>query len=259
MEWLTRKLSRKMIYDIDDLVYKAETSPNNKFIKYLKSDAKVNFLMKHSDHLFVSTNTLSLYAKQFNQSITLIPATVDITKYEIQKVRATNIVTIGWSGSHTTSKYLHLLDDVLKKVSQRQQIEIIVMGDKSFNIDNLEIRMLEWSAEKEAENLMKFDIGLHPLPDEEWVYGKSGGKLVQYMAAGIPIVASAIGANFQAIKEGYNGFLVNTDEEWITKLELLINDASLRKQMGLNSKQMAKDIYSVDANLTKYLSVFNAL
>jgi glycosyltransferase involved in cell wall biosynthesis len=248
-----------MIYDIDDLVYKAESSPNNKYVKYLKSGSKVDFLLKHADHVLVSTDKLLQYAQQFNTRVSSIPATIDVEKYNVQMPLKTDKVTIGWSGSHTTSKYLHLLDNVLRSLSQKQSIRIMVMGDKSFKIDNLDVEIIDWSAEKEIENLLKFDIGLHPLPDEEWVYGKSGGKLVQYMAAGIPIVASAIGPNFKAIKEGYNGFLVNTDEEWVAKLELLINDVAMRKQMGLNSKKLAVEVYSVQANAHKYLSVINAL
>jgi glycosyltransferase involved in cell wall biosynthesis len=258
-EWIIRKLAHKIVYDIDDLVYKPQTSPHNRFIKFLKSASKVNFLMRHADHVVVSTEKLMEYAKKFTQHISLIPATIDVNKYTITNSNKTNNIVIGWSGSHTTSKYLHLLDHVLKQIADRHPIKIMVMGDKNFAIKGVNIELIEWTADKEIEYLKQFDIGIYPIPDEEWVYGKSGGKLVQYMAAGVPIVASAIGPNFKAIKDGYNGFLVSSEEEWITKLELLIKDEKLRKQMGNNAKSYAIEFYSIEANVDKYLSIFNSL
>ena len=259
-EWLFCKLSHKVIYDIDDLVYKSSASPNNKFIKFLKSSSKVDFLMRHANHVLVSTDKLMEYTQKFTRNVSLIPATIDMRKYKgDNKNTVDDIVTIGWSGSHTTSKYLHLLDNVLKTLSKKHHVRIMVMGDKNFAVPGLDVELVEWTAEKEAYNLMQFDIGLHPIPDEEWVYGKSGGKLVQYMAAGIPIVASAIGPNFKAVENGYNGFLVTTNEEWINRLELLIVDKKLREQMGNNSKSYAIKNYSTEANSDKYLAVLNSV
>lgn len=258
-EWLIRKLARKMIYDIDDLIYQADSSPNNKLIKKLKSSSKVDFLMKNADHVLVSTDKLLKYTQKFNVNVSLIPATIDVDKYNIPKKKESDTIVIGWSGSHTTSKYLHLLDNVLKEISRKHNVQIVVMGDKKFQINGLNIQLVEWTADIEVDTIKSFDIGLHPIPDEEWVYGKSGGKLVQYMAAGIPIIASAIGPNFKVIKNGYNGFLVSNEKEWIDKLELLITDKTLRKMMGDNAKENATEFYSVKANLPKYLAVFNSL
>ena len=257
-EWLLRKLSKKIIYDIDDLIYKGNSSPNNKFVSFFKTSGKVNFLMKHADHVLVSTDKLLEYTRKLTSRVSLIPATIDVEKYKLVNIKKNNGIVIGWSGSHTTSKYLHLLDDVLKAIVDEYQVTVSVMGDKHFEIPGLEVKLVEWTAESEIENLKQFDIGLHPMPDEEWVYGKSGGKLVQYLAAGIPIVASAIGPNFVVIKEGYNGFLAGSTEEWIAKLKLLITNETLRKEMGKNSLTFAEQMYSVEANLEKYLAVFNS-
>lgn len=252
-ERLLRRFSKRIIYDIDDLIYKSSSSPSNKSIRFLKTSSKVDFLMKCADHVLVSTEKIMAYTQQFTTKVSLIPATIDVNKYHRKAVSVQGPVVIGWSGSHTTSKYLHLLDKVLKKLARKHDIRIMVMGDKNFAIDGLDIELIEWSAEKEVDNLLKFDIGLHPVPDEEWVYGKSGGKLVQYMAAGIPVVASAIGPNFKAIENGCNGFLVASDEEWVAQLELLITDEKLRKQMGADAKACAIKTYSVEANVDKYL------
>ena len=257
-EWLVRRLSKKVIYDIDDLIYQGGSSPNNAVAGFLKSKWKVNYLMKYADHVLVSTDKLLNYTNQFTNHVSMIPATIDVKKYNFKKNSDLDKVVIGWSGSHTTSKYLHLLDGVFKQILARHNdVKIMVMGDENYAVEGLDIELIEWTAETEIANLQQFDIGLHPVPDEEWVYGKSGGKLVQYMAAGLPIIASAIGPNFKAISEGYNGFLVTTEVDWIDKLDLLITDKQLRKQMGANSKEFAIKHYSVEANLSKYLAAFN--
>ncbi|MGF7078366.1 glycosyltransferase family 4 protein [Mucilaginibacter sp. UYCu711] len=257
-EWLLRKYSKKLVYDIDDLIYKAASSPNNWYLSILKSSLKVDFLMKHADHVLVSTDKLFDYSRKINNQVTLIPATIDVEKYIIPDKKS-DVVNIGWSGSHTTSKYVHLLDNVLKKVVAAHNVKIMIMGDDTFSIDGVDVQLLKWTPESEIPNMNLFDIGIHPLPDEEWVYGKSGGKLVQYMAAGIPIIASAIGPNLKVIENGYNGFLVGTEDEWIKKLELLITNEVLRKQMGINSRKHAETFFSVEANLKHYLDTFNSL
>ncbi len=256
-EWFIRRMAKKQVYDIDDLVYIIKTSKHNSFIKPLKSPSKINFLIKSSDHVLVSTDELVAHAKKFNQNLSLIPATIDVKKYQKPRPCQSRTVVIGWSGSQTTSKYLHLIDNVLRHIAQKYPVKIMVMGDDDFILDGVDIELLHWTAETEVANIQKFDIGLHPLPDEKWAYGKSGGKLVQYMAGGLPIIATAIAPNYKVIKDGFNGFLVKDEQEWIEKLELLIKDDMLRKQMGCNSRKFAEEHSSVEANAHKYLSIFN--
>jgi len=259
MERLIRRLAKKQVYDIDDLVYIINTSQHNRFIKPLKSSSKINYLIKNSDHVLVSTEELVAYSKKLNENLTLIPATIDVKKYKYPVEYESDTVVIGWSGSHTTSKYLHLIDNVLRQISQKYSVKIMVMGDDDFKLQGVDIELLHWTAETEIANIQKFDIGLHPLPEEPWVHGKSGGKLVQYMAAGLPIIATAIGPNYKVIKDGYNGFLVKDEQAWTEKLEVLIKDAQLRKQMGANSRKFVEENLSVEVHAPKYLEVFNRL
>jgi glycosyltransferase involved in cell wall biosynthesis len=106
--------------------------------------------------------------------------------------------------------------------------------------------------------LQQMDIGLYPLPlDEEWVYGKSGLKALQYMALGLPVVATAIGANFRVIEEGKSGFLVTTPEEWLARLKLLIHNPGLRKELGQKARERVEKYYSIKANEPVYLEIIN--
>ena len=133
-----------------------------------------------------------------------------------------------------------------------------MIGDADFEMEGIEVKALAWSAEREVTELREFDIGVYPLPlDEEWVYGKSGLKALQYMALGIPTVATAIGANFRVIHHGETGLLVKSEEEWLEALLRLISKESERQRMGKAAAEFVDLHYSVKANAKVYLSVLN--
>ena len=138
---------------------------------------------------------------------------------------------MGWSGSHSTSKYLHLLDDVFRDLAKEYDFRLLVMGDADFKLDGLEVEAIPWKEAYEVDVINRFDVGVYPLPDEEWVLGKSGLKALQYMALGVPTVATGIGTIFRIIENGKNGFLVNTKEEWKQAIVTLMRDPLLREKL----------------------------
>ena len=145
---------------------------------------------------------------------------------------------------------------MLKELSRNYRFKLRVIGDPDFNIEGLDIEALPWNEKSEVQDLQKIDIGLYPLPDDPWVYGKSSLKALQYMALGIPPVATAIGTTHRVIEDGVSGFLVKEDKEWVKKLELLINDCSLRKNIGKQARIKVEKFYSVKVNAPTYLSLF---
>lgn len=259
-EWLVRKLSKKIIYDIDDLIYLGNTSQSNSFIKWLKGRNKPIYLMKSADHVIVCTPKLEEFALKFNSKVTDISSTIDTDIYiPVNNYSNNKRIVLGWSGSHSTSKYLYLLEDILKKIYQNTSFSLLVIGDSKFNIQGIPIEAHEWSAVNEVELLQRIDIGLYPLPDEEWVYGKSGLKALQYMALGIPTIATKIGANYRIIDDGKSGFLVKSDKDWTEKIELLIRDAKLRQKLGSEGRKKVEQFYSIKANAPTYLKVLDNL
>jgi glycosyltransferase involved in cell wall biosynthesis len=115
---------------------------------------------------------------------------------------------------------------------------------------------LAWTAEREVPTLQRFDIGLYPLPlDNDWVLGKSGLKALQYMAVGVPVIATAIGTNFRIMVDGENGFLVTTENEWLARLEELMDNPALRKRIGLAGRDNVEAHYSIHANAPVYLDI----
>jgi len=116
-----------------------------------------------------------------------------------------------------------------------------------------------WNCDSEIEDLSEIDIGIMPLPDDEWAKGKCGFKGLQYMAMEIPTVMSAVGVNREIIEEGVNGFLASTEEEWIDKLSLLIESEELRRNIGMEGRKTVIEKYSVDSQKQRYLEYFNEL
>ena len=256
-EWILSKLAKKLIYDIDDLVYLKNVKSNSSpLVPYIKGRTKPIFLMKKANHVITCTPYLDEFVRKYNSKTTDISSTVDTKKYRPANEYSNHRrVTLGWSGSVSTSKYFYLLTDVLKELRARYEFDILVVGDDQVAIEGLAIEAIKWTEETEVTNLQRLDIGLYPLPHEEWVLGKSGLKAIQYMALGIPTVATAVGANFRVIENDVSGFLVNSKDEWVRILSELICNAELRRQIGSAARKRVVDLYSLDANAGKYVSV----
>jgi glycosyltransferase involved in cell wall biosynthesis len=255
-EFLYTLANKKIIYDIDDLVFLAPASKSNAFIAPLKGKTKMPFLMKRAVHVITCTPYLNDYARQYSSHTTDISSTINTDTYlPVNHYTNDKPLVLGWSGSHSTSKYLKLLEGPLQKLKTKYDFSILVIGDPTFKFNNIACEAISWNLHSEITDLQKIDIGLYPLPDENWVLGKSGLKALQYMALGIPTVASAIGANFRVIENGVSGLLVKTDEEWYTALEKLLIDAPLRKRMGMKGRERVEQLYSVKANRDQYLQI----
>ncbi|MBV6462161.1 MAG: hypothetical protein HJHJAOHD_02305 [Flavobacteriales bacterium] len=261
-EYMVSLLSKKLIYDIDDMVFLGHSSQANRIWQGLKGTRKMIYLIKCADHVITCTPKLDEFVRKYNIHTTDISSTVDTVKYiPINSYKNNHQIVIGWSGSHSTSKYLYLIKDALKDLTKKYDYKLMVMGDASFQISGVNIEAYDWSEDIELDTLQKFDIGLYPLPDEDWVYGKSGLKAIQYMALGIPTIATGLGANLRIIEDGVNGFLISTNHlnQWKERMEQLLIDANLREKLGKKGRKTIEKEYSVEVNKEKYLSIFNSL
>jgi len=257
-ESLICMLNRNVIYDIDDMIFLGHASKANKFIAPLKGPYKMIYLMKKAKHVIVCTPKLEVFVRKYNQNVTDISSTINTEVYKPNNSYTNERpLTLGWSGSHSTSKYFHLLEDVLYTLSKEFDFNVLVIGDASFKFKKLDVEAIPWCETSEVSDLQRIDIGLYPLLDEEWVYGKSGLKALQYMALGIPTIATAIGANYRVIENGHSGYLVKSDQEWIEKLRFLIKNPLERKRIGIKARERVENIYSVKANQGIYLQVLS--
>ncbi len=145
-------------------------------------------------------------------------------------------VVIGWLGSPSTEKYLHLLDTVFSRLAVQHEFVLKIIGGGEYRHEALNVVHERWQLQTQTRQLHSFDIGIMPLPDEEWSLGKSGGKARTYMAAGLPLVASSIGYCRDLIRHGHAGLLVSNEDEWVSGLSALICDAAERQRLGCNAR-----------------------
>lgn len=258
-EYILHKLKKPIIYDIDDIVYLPHASKVNSFIRALKYYKKIPQIIKLSSHVITVTSYLKNFCLQHNTHVTNIPPTIDTDKYSIADKTSDSKICIGWTGSHSTSEYLLLLENVLRRIAQKYDIRIKVIGDQDFKISGLPVEAKEWCVGDEIKDIQDIDIGLYPLPKNEWIMGKGGLKALQYMGMGIPTVATRIGAVLDFIQDGTNGFLADSDEEWIQKLSRLIEDIELRKKIGISARKTVEERFSVKANAPKMLEIIRSV
>lgn len=260
LEWIFLRLSKNTIYDIDDMVHMLRTTKANRIAKILKTSSRYFMMMRGANHVITCTPALDELARQYNSRTTDISSTINTSSYiPVNSYDNDHELVIGWSGSHSTAPYLHLLDSVLKELSRCFRFKLLVMGATSFQLPGIDVELVPWSVDVEIPTLQRIDIGVYPLPDDNWVQGKSGLKALQYMALGIPTVATAIGCNDRVIEDGVSGYLVSTSEEWIARLSQLLRDPQLRSTIGRNARDRVERLYSVEANKTTYLSIFQSV
>jgi glycosyltransferase involved in cell wall biosynthesis len=252
----------KLVFDFDDSIWLLDTSHANKKWAWLKSEKKTGEIISVSDVVFAGNNYLAEYAKQFNPNVVVIPTTINTDQFKRKNPYTDNEkICIGWSGSHTTIKHFEQALPYLKILKNKYGDKICfkVMGDKAYINKDLNISGIPWSSETEVEILESFDIGIMPLPNDEWVKGKCGLKGLSYMSMEIPTIMSAVGVNTEIIRDGTNGYIADTNEEWITKLSQLIDSFELRKKLGIAGRKTVVEHYSFDSQKNNYLDNFNAL
>lgn len=257
-EYFLKWANPHIVYDIDDAVFKGHKSQMNWFIAWMKGKKKIFSLFKIAKHVIVCTKYLEEEALKYNQQVTDISSTFDTERFSaLSKYENTEVVTIGWTGSHSTIAFLHLLDDVLKQVSALRKIKLLVICDRDFELEGVDIENIRWTEINEVFDLHRIQIGLYPTPKEEWVLGKSGLKALTYQSCGIPCVATAFGSNLENIQHGINGFLADSNQDWVDSIIKLIDNCALREQIGKNGRINVLNNFSLEANKGKYLKILN--
>lgn len=256
-----KKSGAKIVFDFDDAIWLHDISEANKKFSWMKRPEKTADIVALADMVFAGNSYLAEFASFYNHNIKLVPTTIDTNEYcvstsaQIDNER----ICIGWSGSITTIKHFEYALPILEKLKTKYQNKICfkVIGDASYVNQSLGIQGKAWSKENEINDLREFDIGIMPLPNDEWAKGKCGLKGLQYMALEIPTIMSPVGVNKEIIRDGENGFLAESTDEWINKLSLLLESKELRNRLGKNGRQTVVEKYSVESLKEKYLQYFN--
>ena len=239
--WERRFARRKpLVYDLDDAMWLPRVG-GNPVVRWLHRKSTVQQIMRCANAVMAGNSFLADYARQFNSNVTIVPSAIGLTRYPFP-LSASPSPTPGWMGSRTTMPYLKPLGPVFQRLGVKPLV--VAAGDPS--VLGFPVEFREWRLDREQRDLADIGIGIAPLPDSPWERGKCGVKLLQYMACGIPVVASPVGVHSDIVCDGVNGFLARNESEWTEKLQLLRRDAGLRQRLGAAGRRTVEERFTVD-------------
>jgi glycosyltransferase involved in cell wall biosynthesis len=251
------KLNVPVIFDFDDSIWLNDTSDGNKNLAWMKKPKKTANICKYSSLVIVGNQYLANYAKTFNPNVEIIPTTINTEYHKPQRTKTIeDKICIGWTGTTTTLKHYYTSIPVLKKIKEKYGDKVyfkVIVNSEEWTKD-LDVKLVKWTKEAEINELCEFDIGIMPLPDNEWSRGKCGFKGLQCMSLNMPVIMSPVGVNTAIIENGKNGFLADTDELWFDYLCQLIDSFELRKHIGEAARKTIEKSYSVKAWEKKFLT-----
>ena len=253
IEWLLGSRGRPpVVFDFDDAIFLPNVSDANRGIQVLKQPGKVATIVRNSDHIIAGNDYLAAYARRFSDAVTVIPTCVDTTMFAPTWHAFSNNGSqsrdpvVGWIGSPTTASYVRGLANVFRRVRDQHACVFRVSGaGEPLDLAGLAIEQPPWTLASEVHLFNTCDVGVYPLADDEWSRGKCGFKAIEFMACGVPVVASAVGVNREIIEDGVNGFLASTEDEWVEKLGRLLASRELRHQFGLAGRRTIEARYSL--------------
>lgn len=261
-EWVIANIFRKkIIYDFDDAIWLTDNRSESLLTRTLKNRRKVSTICRMAYRVSCGNAYLASFARQYNNSVTFNPTTLDtdrLRNINLDQSRGSDqLLTIGWTGSHSTLKYLEAIEPILQRIERGYpDVNFVFIADRPPRLNLSRMTFVRWNAETEVNDLMKIGIGLMPLPDDEWSKGKCGFKILQYMSLGIPSVSSAVGVNREIVKQDVNGFLCYTDDDWFRHIQSLIDNPLLRQRFGTAGRDTVLQHYSVNSNTATFLSLF---
>lgn len=252
-------IKKPYVVDYDDAIFHNYDLSNNFYKKILSK--KIDKVMKNSSLVLVGNNYLKDRAvKSGAINIEVLPTVVDLTKYTRREINPSNDkLVIGWIGTPYTVKYLNKITPIIDKLSEKYKLTLRVIGATEGFLNSNNIEYVQWSEETEAKEIQKFDIGIMPLNYSPWEMGKCGYKLIQYMACGIPVIASPIGVNIDIINNTKSGFLATNDDDWITSFEKLFASKKLRVEMGRNGQKAIERYYCTQVQAPRLIELLKKI
>jgi glycosyltransferase involved in cell wall biosynthesis len=244
--WLSRQLiigypsmeliiKKPLIYDIDDAVF---------LTSYLASK-QVEYSSNKADIIFAGNDYLADYLSKYNDSVYVIPTPVDIRLFRPKRdtllTYECNTITIGWSGTSSSYKYFLSLEGVLIKIlTKYKNINLVFVSDRfPHELKKLSqfVQFIKWSAQDDASNIQKFDIGIMPIDDDEWCEGKGAYKMLLYASCGVPVIVSPVGENKRILEHADIGIGPKSVDDWYSAIETLVFDKEARFQLGANGRE----------------------
>lgn len=249
--WLEQRLLRiPYILDCDDAFFLKYRSGRLRWLSPLLG-GKFDQLLRGAAAVTAGNPHLAAYARRFNANVTLLPSVVDTDHFipaDPPSAASPFPFTVGWIGSPSTAPFLQALVEPLQRFARERPVRLLVVGGSAPFIPGVEVIESPWSLRREVELIQQFSVGVMPLPDTPWARGKCAYKLIQCMACAIPVIASPVGANVDAVPPSC-GFLASSSDEWLAAFRQLAADSALRARMGAAGRRWVEERYSLRSAL----------
>jgi len=244
---LLRLCSKYLILDLDDAVFcRSNGKPSRTRQK------RFAHMARHCQQIWAGNNYLADTARSHNPAVTVLPTSLVPEKYAMDMKKPADVVDLVWIGSSSTRGYLEAALPALERLAESfSHLRLKIVADFHLPSRHLHIVPVPWSEDVESEALSSAHIGIAPMPDTPWTRGKCGLKVLQYMAASLPVVSSPAGVNGEIVKHGTTGFLARGAEEWEAAIERLIRDPDLGTRMGEAGHKRVLENFAVDVTSQK--------
>ncbi|NNE65042.1 MAG: glycosyltransferase family 4 protein [Pyrinomonadaceae bacterium] len=250
IERIVRRWGVPIVYDIDEPLFVPYVSPSNGHLNKLKFFSKVNRLFEMSDMVFAVNKAIADHAATHNDNVHIVPMTVDLERYipATEKPKKEKPI-ITWVGTSTNQPNIDLAVPALRRVREEIDFTLRIIADDPQHYDGLDVEFIKWDFDREVPLLQESDIGIVPVKDSVWSPWKFFFKTIQFFSLGLPVVGTATGSNLEIIEEGKTGFLVNSDEDWFDKMKILLSDASMRREFGVNARKMVEQRFDIEKQI----------
>lgn len=255
LETLTRGSGAPLVVDYDDALFHRYDRHRSALVR-AAFGRKIDGIMRSARLVTVGSPYVAERARRAGARwIEQLPTAADAARYRIKGDAAAGVFTVGWIGSPLNARYLELVRQPLLRLAEIVPLRILLIGAPPGTLQGLPVEVRPWSSEREADDLLSADVGIMPLYDDSWERGKSGYKLIQYMAAGLPAVATPVGVNKTIIGAETTGFLAASDDDWVDALTKLARRPDLRRHMGAAGRAKFERLYSLQATAPKLVEL----
>jgi len=254
LRWLRRR-AKRIVYDFDDSVMYRNSKAKDPVSQTRKR--RFTQMIKASDFVIAGNEFLRDQVLPVRPNVEVIPTPIDQERYQAKDYSAPkDRVTIGWIGDHGSIHYLEKMRSIFDRIGERySHCELKIVCDIFFDCEKINVVKKLWKSEEEVEDLQSFDIGLMPLVDDPWSWGKCGLKIVQYQGVGLPVVCTPVGVNRDLVEDGVNGFWARTPEDWEDKISTLTEAPLLRQRMGEEGKRRVLERYTIQSCAPRLFSI----
>jgi len=261
-ERLLARTGKPIIYDFDDAIWSPGQAWKNGIFSRLHFPGKTASICRLASAVTVGNDYLASYARRQNKDVFIVPSSIELDDYPtLPEAGDASRFIVSWTGSVSTLVHFEHVRAALEQLARLLplMVRVICSDPPAQPIAGAETEFVRWCAGREAADVADCHVGIMPLPDDEVSRGKGGMKALQFMATGRPVVVSPIGVNCQIVRDGENGFLASSSDDWVTALKRLADDPALRTRLGKAARATVEKDYSAIVSAGKFAGVVDSL